>query len=144
MFTRPEEVVEYLSGRLATKQSEYGVLYIGKYDEKKIPGYPAVVVSAGPLAKAIHGTRTFQIELRAFLWVYHGKATLTYAERSLADLALATQVVDFVEADMTLGGNAIHSYVESETPGVLQPRSAKSDLIVGTRLVHWTLSQKRF
>jgi hypothetical protein len=144
VFDRPEDVVEYLSAKLVTEATALGIGYVGKYDERKTPRYPAVVVSAGPIDKSIHGSRTFNIEIRSFIWVYHAKATLTHAERSLADLALATSIVESLEADITMGGNVIHSYIETETPGVLQPRSQKSDLVIGTRLAHWALSQKRF
>jgi hypothetical protein len=144
VYNRPEEVVEYLSAKFTTEATPLGLQYIGKYDEKMIPKYPAVVVSAGGVTKVIGGTHKYTLEIRTFVWVYHGKATLTYTERSLADLQLATAIVASVEADMTLGGNVVHGYFVDETPGVLQPRATKSDLIVGTRLAHWVMTQKMF
>lgn len=143
MFSRPEEVVEALYDKLI-QRGELGLAFVGRYDEKKIPEYPAVVLSAMPLEKEVHGTHTFNIQIRINLWVYHSKVNETHATRSLNDLLLATAIVNFLEADINLSGNVIHGFVESETPGIMQSGTTKTTLVIGTRLVYWCITQSRF
>jgi hypothetical protein len=69
---------------------------------------------------------------------------ITHASRSLEDLKLATQVVDFVEKDGTLGGRIIQGWVATEVPGASQINSRKSDVVVSTRLAWEGISERRF
>lgn len=144
MYSRPEEVAEYLKTKFAAQQVALGIAYIGMYDETLIPKYPAMVISPGPTAKTIVGTHKFEIQFRTIIWVYHARLTLTHQQRSLADLQLASAITALLDADIQMSDNVIHSYVESEVPGVIQPRTTKSDAVVGTRLSHWALAQKMF
>lgn len=144
LFTRPEEVTEYFRGDLEANANLLGLEYVGAYGEKLLPGYPAVVVSAGPLDKEVHGTHTYIITLRCFIYVYHAAMALTHASRSLEDLKLATTIVDFLERDLTLGGEIIHGHVASELPGASQINSRKSDIVISTRLGWEGITERRF
>lgn len=118
--------------------------YIGVDDEQRLPVYPAVVVSAGARDKELHGTHTYLVTVRCLLWVYHGKLSDSHRQRSDSDLQLVEDIEAALERDLTFGNRIIHGYVENEQPGVHQPKSAKGDLIVGTRMSWMGLTQQRF
>lgn len=124
--------------------SDLDIGYIGVDDEKRLPQYPAVVVSASGRTKELHGTHTFAVTLRVLLWVYHAKLDVGHRQRSDEDLKLVEGIEDVLESDMTFGDRFIFAYVEDQQPGTLQPRSAKGDLVVGTRMTWVAASQKRF
>lgn len=144
LITRPEEVVELLANLIEQNSGPLGVEFVGKYDEKMLPRYPSVVVSAGPFSKEVHGTHTFALELRAIIWVYHANLTLTHAQRSKEDLELATSLVALIEDDKTFEEQLIFSFVESETPGVIAPRAGRGEPVVGTRLNWMGVTQQRW
>jgi hypothetical protein len=142
--SRPEEIVDHFYQDFIANAEPMGIAYVGTYDEKLIPSYPAVVISAGPVEKELHGTSTYAIRLRTFFYVMHATLSLDHRIRNQEDLELATRVVDFIERDMTLGGKVVHGWVESEAPGVMSPRSEKGSAVVGTRLHYSALSERRF
>lgn len=147
LIHKPQQAVEMIVDKLKTSVLDIG--YVGSYDERRLPQYPAVVVSAGPRTKELHATHTFNLELRCLLWVYHAKISESHRNRSLADLNLVSDIETVLEEDMEWlddNGDArvIHAWVESEVPGVMQPRAAKGDLVVGTRMTWYALSQRRF
>ncbi len=141
-ITRPEEVIEHLAYIIESSTLEFA--YIAKYDEELIPGYPAVRISPGTVDKIPHGTHTFEIVLRAFLYVMHADLTISKRTRSLEDLLLATELVNLLEADMSFGGQIIHGFVESETPAAFPPRNPRGSAVVGTRLLWSGITQRRF
>lgn len=141
-ITRPEELVEFLADFFS--KSELGIEYIAKYDEKLIPKYPAIHIQAANFDKTLHSTNTFLIGMRAAIHVLHGDMMQNRQTRNYEDLRLATKVIDYLEADMTLGDHLIHGFVESEVPGVLPPRVTKGEAIISTRLNWFGISQRRF
>jgi hypothetical protein len=143
-YTRPEEMVDHFFNDIQQNAEVLGLAFVGTYDEKLIPAYPAVVISAGPVEKELHGTATYLVKLRTFFYVMHAQLTLDHRMRNQEDLELATRISEFIERDMTLGGKVIHHWVESEVPGVLSPRTTKGDAVVGTRLHNSALSGRRF
>lgn len=124
--------------------SSLNIGYIGVDDEMRLPQYPAVVVSAAGRTKELHGTHTFAVTLRVLLWVYHAKLDVGHRQRSDEDLMLVEGIEEVLESDMTFGERIIFGYVEDQQPGVMQPKSAKSELVVGTRMTWVAASQKRF
>lgn len=144
MFTRPEEVTEYFVELLTRASGALGIETVASYNENLLGRYPAVVVSPGTTQKELHATHTFNITLISGLYVYHAKLTENHRTRSKVDLELATGIIALLETDMSLGNNIIQGWVESDTPGVMQPRSTKGELVVGTR-INWSgISQSRF
>lgn len=143
-YTRPEEMVDHFFKDLENNKGPLGIGYVGTYDEKLIPAYPAVVVSAGALQKELHGTATFAVTLRTFFYIMHAQMTLEHRLRNQEDLELATRISEFIERDMTLGQKIIQGWIESEVPGALSPRSEKGDIVVGTRMQHVALVERRF
>lgn len=141
-ITRPEELVEFLADFF--NKGELGIEYIAKYDEKLIPKYPAIHIQAANFDKTLHSTSTFLIGMRAAIHVLHGDLMQNRQTRNYEDLRLATKIVDYLEADMTLGDHLIHGFVESEIPGVLPPRVTKGEAIISTRLNWMGISQRRF
>jgi hypothetical protein len=141
-ITRPEELVEFLADMFM--KSSLGFGYVAKYDEKLIPKYPAVHIQAANFDKTLHSSSTFLIGMRAAIHVLHGDMMQDRQTRNYEDLRLATKVVDFLEADMTLGMHVIHGFVEGEVPGVLPPRVTKGEAIISTRLNWFGISQRRF
>lgn len=139
---RPEDVVEFLSDYL--KDSSLPIEYVAKYDEPLLPKYPAVLVMSGQMQKDLHGTHTWLLTLRAEIYVMHAKMTVSRATRNYEDLVLATQIVNYLERDLTLGRKIIAGWVENETPGAMPPRSAKGAAIVSTRLMWAGTTEARF
>lgn len=144
LITRPEEAVEMLSELIVNDGGSLGIEFIGKYDERLLPRYPAVNVSTAPLTREVHATHTFNVTLRVVLWVYHAKLTLTHKERSEEDLLLVTQLKDLLHTDHTFNNRVIFGYVDSETPGVIGPRAGGGDSVVGTRMSWEAVTQERF
>lgn len=144
LITRPEEAVELCSVVIGENAERLGIQYVGKYDERLLPRYPAVVVSAGPMAKEVHATHTFAATLRCIIWIYHANLSLTHQERSEEDLLLVTALVSLLEEDKTFENRIIFGFVESEVPGVIGPRSGRGEPIVGTRINWEAVTQQRW
>lgn len=139
---RPEDVVECIAALLA--DSTIPLEYVAKYDEPLLPRYPAALVMTAPFTKAIHATHTWRLTLRAEIYVMHAEMTKDRATRNYEDLQLATQIVNYLEADMTLGRRLINSFIESETPGAMPARITKGAAVVSTRLGWQGLAESRF
>ncbi len=139
---RPEELVEHLSDIIEDEITDFK--FVSKYDENLIPDYPCVQIQPGDLSRDYHGTHTFMIFLRAFIYVMHDKFTQTKRVRTEEELLLVTKVVDFLNSDITLGGRVIDGFVESEVPAVLPPRTRGGDLVVSTRIGWIGKNEERF
>lgn len=123
-----------------------GLNYVGKYDEKRLPRYPSVVVSPGDRTKIlgnITSPPTFNVELSVALWVYHGDMTVPHSTRNEEDLKLVDKIEEVLEEDHTLGGLVIFGYIITQVPGIVQPAASKSEIIAGTRMDWVALSKKR-
>lgn len=148
MLTTTWEIVDMLAERLEQQSGPLGIKYVGKYDEKLIPQYPAVVVLPGPRVKDLHGLHTYQVVIQASLYIYHANLTLTKRERSKADLQLVDRVESELEKDLRWfddgAPRVVHGYIVEEEPGVMQPRANKTDVVIATRLTWRALSQRRF
>jgi hypothetical protein len=142
-ISRPEHLVEYLA-QLFEDQLKPPFNYISRYDEKLIPDYPCLQIQPGPSSKELHGTHTFLLYLTAHLYIMHDTLTVKRRVRTLEDLQLATQVVDFLENDLTFGGRVIDGFISDEAPAVVPPHSPKSPAMVSTRLTWVGKTQKRF
>lgn len=137
--------------RLTEKSGKLGIAFVGAYDEKRVPQYPAVVVVPGDKEKVLHGENTFNVLLVVQLYVYHANLTLSKRERSREDLLLVSGIEAELEDDYgwqvdpldTDTKRLIFGYVSSVEPGNIQPRSNKSSIIIGTRMVWRGLSQRR-
>lgn len=133
-ITRPEDVIEFLSEYL--KESSIPFEYVAKYDEPLLPAYPAALVMPGPLTKELHATHTWLLTLRADIYVMHARMTEKRETRSYNDLQLATQVVNYLERDLSLGRRIVAGWVEGEVPGAM-PRAVKGAAVISTQL-RWT------
>jgi hypothetical protein len=139
-------------GRLEEQSGPLGIRFVGKYNETRIPKYPAVVIIPGERTKEIHATQTFNVVIELKLYVYHGDLTLTKRERSEADMLLVTAVEQELEKDYewkefpNIPGSkrVVFAYVSDEKYGVLQPRSSKSNAIISTVISWRALTQRRF
>jgi hypothetical protein len=141
-ITRPEELVEYLADWIEDELPEFK--FVSKYDENLIPDYPCVQVQPGDLGREYHGTHTFEIFLRAFVYVMHDKLTQTKRVRSEEELKLVTKVVALLNSDLKLGGRVIEGFVESEVPMALPPASAQGSVTISTRIGWIGRNQTRF
>jgi hypothetical protein len=138
MYVAPEEVLDHVYNLMVTNKTPLGLGFVGYADEELLPEYPAVVVSAEPLARDIHATHQFLVRFNLSLWVYHAKLTDSHKVRSKSDLLLVTAIRNVVHSDFTLGGNIVFGHVDSENPGILVgPRGRRGDAVVGTRMT-WT------
>ena len=152
MITTIVEAVEMMGDFVESRSGPLGINFVGRYEESRIPKYPAVVIAPGPRDKEIHAQQTFQIALVLDLYVYHGDITLTKRERSKEDLQLVANLERELETDYEFREDPddpatkriIFGYVATEAPGIVQPRSNKSNLIVCTRMTWRGLTQRRF
>lgn len=142
LLLRPEDVVEFISGYLS--DSSLPIEYVAKYDEPLLPRYPAVLVMSGRYQKELHATHTWLLTLRAEIYVMHAKMTVDRATRNYEDLVLATQIVSYLERDLSFGRKIIAGWVEDEAPGAMPPRSSKGAAIVSTRLLWAGTTEARF
>ena len=151
LISEISEAMDMMVERLTKKSGTLGLEFVGAYDEKRIPKYPAVVVVPGDREKILHGENTFNILLILQLYVYHANLTLNRRERNKADLQLVTDIEKELESDYGWQRDIndpntrrlIFGYIASQEPGNLQPRGNKSDLIIGTRMVWRGMSQRR-
>jgi hypothetical protein len=136
MFVSPEECLVWFKELLEQEKSSLGIGYVGVGDVQLIPEYPAVLLTSDPLVREQHGTRRFQNFFNLSLWVYHANVSVDRATRTLEDLELVTRIRNRLHKPdaMTMGGNIIHGFVDSESPGVL---TGKSNIVIGTRMT-WT------
>jgi hypothetical protein len=139
---RPEDVVEFFADFI--KKSNLPFEYVAKYNENLLPQYPAIQIMSGGFQKELHATHTFLLTLRADIYVMHAKLTESRATRSLNDLKLATQTVELIEKDLTLGGRCIAGWVETERPGAIPPRTAKGEAVISTLLMWRGTQEGRF
>jgi len=152
MIHTTKQAVAMVGDFLDEKAPLFGIRFVGRFDEKRIPNYPAVVVVPGTRDKTIHATQTFNVDLELHLYVYHADLTLTKRERSEADLKLVEQLEEVLEEDYGWQSDpldpatkrVVFGYISNEEPGVLQPRANKSNMIISTRMTWRALSQRRF
>jgi hypothetical protein len=149
MITTTWELIDMVVARLEAQSGPLGIKFVGAYEEKLIPRFPAVVVVPGGQAKTFHGTHTFQINATLYFYIYHANLTLTKRERSKADLQLVSKLETELDSDMgwtdeTGSRRVIQGWVEQEEPGILQPRASKGDAVICTRLTWRAISQRRF
>lgn len=142
-ITRPEHLVEYFA-ELFEDQLSPPFNFISKYDEKLIPDYPCLQIQPGPTSKEVKGTHTFLLYLTAHLYVMHDSLTVSRRVRNKEDLELATQVVEFLESDISLGGRVIDGFISDEAPAVVPPHSPKTPAMVSTRLTWVGKTETRF
>jgi hypothetical protein len=146
------DAVDMVAAKLTQNQGQLGLNYVGAYDEKRIPKYPAVVLVPGPLNKEIHSTHTFEVIMTIDLYVYHANLTLKKRTRSKEDLKLVTDIETLLETDFQWFADPldletaqlIFGYVAEIRPGSIQPNANKSSLVIGTRIAWRGLSQRRF
>ena len=150
MITDTWELIDMVVARLEAQSGPLGLKFVGKYDEQIIPESPAVVVMPGTRRKSLHGLHTFEVLSELSLFVYHANLNMSKRERSKADLQLVSRIERELDSDMrwpdpeTNQSLLINGYVTSEEPGLLQPRTNKSTLIICTRLTWRAISQRRF
>lgn len=118
--------------------------FIGKDDERRLPQYPAVVVSAGAKEREIHGTHTYLVRLQCTIWVYHANMNVNHATRSDEDLILTEKIEEVLDRDPTYDGQFIFAAPESIAPGMFQPASSKGSVVIGSRILWTATSQERF
>jgi len=143
------EILDMVVERLESKSGPLGLKFVGKYNEKIIPNYPAVVVLPGPRVKTYHGLHTFNVLVQLDLYIYHANLSLTKRERSKADMQLVSNVEAELDSDFLWRSESgapqlINAFVSNEEPGVMQPRAGKSSLVICTKLTWRATSQRRF
>lgn len=151
LITEISEAIDMIVERLTEKSGALGIAFVGAYDEKRVPKYPAVVIVPGEREKVLHGENTFNILLIVEMYIYHANLTLNKRERSREDLKLVTDIERELESDYgwqtdpldTDTKRIIFGYISNQEPGNLQPRGNKSSAIIGTRMIWRGLSQRR-
>lgn len=151
LISEIHEAMDMIVERLTQKSGDLGIAFVGAYDEKRVPAYPAVVIVPGDKEKVLHGENTFNVLLVVQLYVYHADLTLSKRERSREDLLLVSAIEAELENDYgwqvdpldTNTKRLIFGYISNIEPGNIQPRSNKSNIVISTRMVWRGLSQRR-
>lgn len=130
-FKYIDEVLDYLHPKLDAEKSEIGLAQV-LYGEDLVTEYPAAVLVGAPAIRTIHTTRTFKVEFRVQIFVYHADATQERQVRNREDLQLASRVIKSLHQDMTLGGHIVHGFIEVDAPGILSTTPGR--FVVGTLL----------
>lgn len=137
------EACDMIVELLKEKSPAIGIAYVGSYDEKRLPHYPAVVVSPGSRTKSLAGVGKFDIDLAVDIWVYHGDMTVPHSQRNREDLIFVHKLEEVLEADYTFGNRIVFGFIVDEQPGLFQPNTNKStDIIAGTRM-RWIGTSRR-
>lgn len=151
LISEVHQAMDMIVDRLTEKSGLLGIEFVGAYDEKRIPKYPAVVLVPGDKEKTPHAMSTFGVLLQVQLYVYHADLTLSKRERSREDLLMVSAIEAELETDYGWQidpfdpetKRVIFGYIASVEPGNIQPRGNKSNLVIGTRMVWRGLSQRR-
>jgi hypothetical protein len=141
MFTRPEDVLNYLHDLLEEQSEFLGLASVGYGTTNLVNGYPACIISSGTTLREIHATQQFLVTFEMNFWIYHADLDASHAQRTQEDLDLVTKIVKFLHSNYTAItpsqplGQLVWSHISMEEPGVAQTR--RSSAVVSTRLV-WT------
>jgi hypothetical protein len=139
----PEELLDIMKEKLDDNKSLVGLRFVGYGDEAQlIGGFPAAVVSSGPLQRDIATTHQFGILLNAVVWVFHALLSQKHETRTRNDLIMATKIRELFHEDLTLGGKIIAGFFDSETPG--QINRTVGDAVIATRMAYVATTRKVF
>lgn len=149
LFNDPLQVLDYVYEFLQDEAESIGLAHVGYSDEGLIPEYPAIVVSAGPVTREIHGTHTFQETYILELWIYHAKLSVDHRTRTREDLEFLKSVRELLHGNMRLYQDDAHTipqivfgWVSAEDPAFIN--RGKGEAVVGSRLEWQGISQTRF
>lgn len=135
LFSSTEEVVSYMEALFSVEGEGLGFAYVGLGNEQLVPKFPALIIVPGPVVREIHGTHQFKVTFNEVMYIYHAELSISHKARTIEDLKLVAAVVDRLHEDMTLGGNVIYGWVDSEAPGMLHRQTESfTTSIVGTRI----------
>jgi hypothetical protein len=150
LFDDPLQVLDYVHNFLTDEAAQIGLAHVGYAEERLIPAYPAIIVSAGPVAREIHGTHTFQETYMLELWVYHAKLSASHQQRTREDLEFVGAIRKLLHGNLRLYADPenntdpqiVYGWVSAEDPAFIS--RGKGEGVVGSRL-EWTgISQSRF
>jgi hypothetical protein len=142
-WSRPEEILKDFQTRFKSRADQFGINFIGIQDENLLTEYPALRISQGPVLREIHGTQKYLVTFEISFWIYHANYESTYAQRSIEDMELATDIVRYLHSsevrvlqdDSNPDPNPnriLFGFVTQEIPGrVARVRSS----VIVTRLV---------
>lgn len=86
-------------------------------DQERIPCSPCVCVETGDKKAVLYGAgRMTELELNIYFLVYHSEIRAVQSNRRDADI-LAETIGKVLNADATMGGLAIHSFVSQISSG---------------------------
>ena len=143
VITEPQQAAQWIYDRIAQRQDEFGINFLG-LNERLKPQYPAVVVLAGAKQKGLHGTHVFLVGMEIVIHVYHAKLDNTHTARTEADLDLVTEIENWLErGEMNMDDRVVFMYVSQITPLIGRDRFA-NDNVVGSQMVVAIESRKGF
>jgi len=144
-FSDPLEVLDYVHDFLDKRKDDIGLAFCGYGEERLIPEYPAIIVTAGPVSREIHGTHKFRVTFILELWIYHAKLSESHRMRTRKDLQFATSVRQLLHDNMRLYADIddpnpsdpqiAGGWITSEDPAFIN--RGKGEGVVATRM-EWT------
>jgi len=149
-FKEPEQVLDYVHEYIEDRSGELGLAFVGYGEERLIPEYPAILITAGPVLREIHGTHTFQMTFVLEMWIYHAKLSESHRIRTREDLLLVTAVRNamhdnlrlFADYPTNIDPQIIFGHVSAEDPAFIN--RGRGEAVVGSRIMWTGLSQTRF
>jgi hypothetical protein len=151
-FDDPLQVLDYIHDYVSDKAEQIGLSFVGYGEERLIPEYPAILISAGPVTRVVHGTHTFEITFIFEMWVYHAKLSDSHRVRTKDDLKLVKGIRDTMHGNLRLykdidqpiptDPQIVFGHISAEDPAFIN--RGKGEGVVGSR-IEWTgISQSRF
>jgi hypothetical protein len=129
---------DVLDGAKETFTPKVAAVYYGGQD--LIPEYPSIAVESGTKLRTFAGTHMWNVELRATIYVYHGKVQESTITNEEVDV-LSEQVEDLLHGNLTMDGLVIFGFVRRVDPGV----ALRSDVMLRTTRMIWQAdSRERF
>lgn len=143
-FSRPEELLRTFLELFDANKGLLGLRYVATQEENLISEYPAIDCAMGASTREFHGTQRFLVTWNASFWIYHANFEGTHRRRSIEEMNLCTNVVQFLHLpeqrdlrDETGSERIImgSGYITNEIPGVTTRNTGQR--VLTTRLV-WT------
>lgn len=151
-FSDPLQVLDYVHDYINQRAEQVGLEFVGYGEERLIPTYPAIVITAGPVTREIHGTHTFGLTFMLEMWIYHAKLSESHRMRTREDLELVTAIRNLMHDNLRLYADIdedtpvipqiVFGHINAEDPAFIN--RGKNEGVVGSR-IEWTgTSQTRF
>lgn len=139
-FLYTNQVADYMMAAFTPNLTAWGLNGIYEYDNDLTPDSPALLVIGMPRERTYHGAHLFKIQFHIVMFVVSANLNISKSARQAACEATSDQIVAFLDADQSLGGNIIQGWVERDVGGSLTVKPGS--VWVGHR-IEWIGEQRQ-